>query len=309
MRAGSVRTFTSGGLALLLAAVLLVGCKGRSEAPVAAAAPDAWPALVNEWIESDFKANPNAAAYQGRHEYDGLFPDWSAAGLAAEAKRLQDWQTRVQAIDAGTLTESAKFEREYLLSQIDGRLFWLVTSDWPHKNPTFYYMDPGLYLDRPYADLATRMKAYTLWASNLPQAAAQIKDNLKGPLPRAFIDIGMHTFGPLGDFLQHDVAKVFAAVDDAALQAEFNEAEPRRCASPGRSAEAPGKPARHADRRLRDGRELFAAMLKANELVDTPLAELEAMGRGGSGSQQGGAGRKPARPMRRARPLRNAWRR
>ena len=271
---------TSVGTAMLLAGlVLLGGCKGRSEAPPAAAATDAWPALVNEWIESDFKANPDSAASQGRHEYDGLFSDWSAAGLAAEAKRLQDWQARVKAVDTSKLTEAEKFEREYLLSQIDGTLFWLVTADWPHRNPTYYYMDPGLYLDRPYADLATRMKAYTLWASNLPRAAAQIKDNLKGPLPRAFIDIGMHTFGPLGDFLKTDVVKVFASVDDPALQAEFT----RQNAA---AAAALADLQKHLESlratQVEDfamGAELFAGMLKTNELVDTPLAELEAMGR------------------------------
>src|SRR6187402_422647 len=104
---------TSVGTAMLLAGlVLLGGCKGRNEAPPAAAATDAWPALVNEWIESDFKANPDSAASQGRHEYDGLFSDWSAAGLAAEAKRLQDWQARVKAVDTSKLTEAEKFERE-----------------------------------------------------------------------------------------------------------------------------------------------------------------------------------------------------
>ncbi len=271
---------TSIGMAMLVAAmVLMAGCKGRSEAPPAAAVSDAWPALVNEWIDSDFKANPTSAAYQGRHEYDGLFSDWSAAGLAAETKRLQDWQGRVKAVDASKLAAPAKFEREYLLSQIDGRLFWLVTADWPHRNPTFYYLDPGLYLDRPYADLATRMKAYTLWASNLPRAAAQIKDNLKGPLPSAFIDIGVHTFGPLGDFLEQDVVKVFATVNDAALQAEFRK---QNAAATAALADLQKHLESLRATQVDDfamGSELFAAMLKTNELVDTPLADLEATGR------------------------------
>ncbi len=42
----------------------------------------------------------------------------------------------------------------------------------------------------------------TKWASNIPAAAAQIKANLKGPMPRAYIDMGVNTFGPMADFLQ-----------------------------------------------------------------------------------------------------------
>ena len=270
----------AGAIALALGSVL-AGCqKPATEAQqnVAQAAATAWPALVEAWVESDFKANPNMATYVGRHEFDGLFPDWSEAGLKSEIARLKDFRARAVAVDAATLDAAAKFERDYLTAVIDGRLFWLETADWPHKNPTFYNFDPTVYLDRPYGDLPRRMKDYSRWASNLPAAAAQVKANLKGPLPKAFIDIGMHTFGPLSEFLNTDVVKVFAAVTDPALRAEFDKQNAAAAAALADLQKHMEYLRATQTDTFAMGPELFAKMIYANERVDTPLAELEQIG-------------------------------
>jgi hypothetical protein len=259
-------------------AAMLAACGENKPATPAPPAVD-WAATVNEWIESDLKANPGFAVYQGRHEYDGQIADWSEAGLAAEIRRLHDWKTRVEGIDPAPLTAPQKFERDYLLANIDGALFWRETADWPHKNPTWYGLDPAVYLDRPYADLATRMKAYTKWASNIPKAAEQIKANLKGPLPRAYIDMGLHTFGPTGDFLKSDVVKVFKGAGDEAAQAEFVKANDAAAAALKDLNTYLESLRKTQTEEFAMGPELFAQMIYANERVDTPLDELEAIGR------------------------------
>ena len=65
MRHDTRRTLFSCGLGVLLAGLaLLGGCKGRNEPQAVAATTDAWPALINEWIESDLKADPLGAVSQ-----------------------------------------------------------------------------------------------------------------------------------------------------------------------------------------------------------------------------------------------------
>jgi hypothetical protein len=44
------------------------------------------------------QAHPNFAVVQGRHEYDGQLPDWSAEGIAAETKRLHAAKDRLTAV-------------------------------------------------------------------------------------------------------------------------------------------------------------------------------------------------------------------
>jgi uncharacterized protein (DUF885 family) len=262
-------------------ALVLAACTPAAETPVAPATPvasAAWTSLVNDWIESDMAANPSAAFYLGREEYAGVVPDWSEAGLTAEIARLHEWKARAEAMDPATLDEAQKFEREYLIAVIDGTLFWRETADWPHKNPTWYGLDPGVYLDRPYADLPKRMADYSKWASNIPAAAAQIKANLKGPLPKAYVDIALHTFKPTAEFLKADVPTVFASVTDAALQAEFKK---QNAAAVAAFMDLDKHFAGLRKTQVEDfamGADLFAKMLYANERVDAPLAELQRIG-------------------------------
>ena len=99
------------------------------QARTAAASAD-WDAFVASYIEDYFTANPVFAVYAGRHEFDGRMQDFSAAALQREIARLRRARAQAAAFDAATLGETAAFERDYLLSQIDGDLFWLAEAQW-----------------------------------------------------------------------------------------------------------------------------------------------------------------------------------
>jgi uncharacterized protein (DUF885 family) len=270
-------------LAALAVAMALGACSPKPAAPAAGTVD--WAAMVNEWIEDDLKANPANAAYQGRHEFDGQLPDLSETGLRTEIARLHMWRTKVEGVDATKLTDDQKFEREYLLARIDGALFWIETADWPHRSPAYYTsyptgsLDPALYIDREYADAPTRMRAFTLWAKNIPRAMEQIKANLKGPLARPQIDIGVSTFGPLADFVRNNAPQAFASVTDPALKAEFDAAVgPAADALAGMKTYLESlRPTQTEDFAL--GPQIYAQMLMMNERVDTPIDELERIGR------------------------------
>jgi hypothetical protein len=82
--------------------------------------------------------------YQGRHEFDGKLPDWSPAGMQREIDRLRAERAKSLAFDVATLDQRQRFERDYAVAVIDGRLFWLTPAEWPFRNP-FYYtnsLDP-----------------------------------------------------------------------------------------------------------------------------------------------------------------------
>ena len=48
-----------------------------------------WDSYVETFLTDYFTANPTAGVYQGRHEFDGKFPDWSTDGLNKEIARLK----------------------------------------------------------------------------------------------------------------------------------------------------------------------------------------------------------------------------
>jgi hypothetical protein len=68
------------------------------------------------------------------------------------------------------------------------------------------------------------MKSYTRYAQNLPRAVAQIRANLRMPMARTRLEYGISSFGGLAEYFANDVPKVFAAVENEALQAEFLQA-------------------------------------------------------------------------------------
>ena len=265
---------------LFAVAVFCGGC----QQPAAATAPVAssnWAAFVAAYLEGYFVANPTFAAYQGRHEFDGKLPDWSEAGLQKRIAWLEAQRSEALAFANATLAPRESFERDYLVAQIRGDLFWMKTVDLPHRSPYFYAdaLDPDFYVSRPYAPLATRLDAYTRYARAVPGALQQIKANLQGPLAKPLVAIGKLTIGGLADFYAQDVTKIFAEVKDAARQAEFKKANDAAIAAVQEFAAWLTAREKTAAADFALGAEKFQAMLRETEGVNISVAELEAIGR------------------------------
>jgi hypothetical protein len=264
----------------------LVAC-GRAEAPGSSppGAGAGWPSTRDALIEEYLKAHPVFAVAAGRHEYDGLLPDWSAAGIAAEIRRLHAARDRAAAFADGTLGEADRFERDLFVARMDRDLFWLETAGEPFRNPAFYLdwmsdnLDPAPYLTRNYAPLETRMAAYTKYAGAVPRAAAEIRANLRLPLSRPLLERGLSAFRGFADFCEKDVPAIFAGVADAGRQAAFKQANTAAVTAMRELARWLDAERANATAGYAIGADAFARMLYATERVSTPLADLEAAGR------------------------------
>src|SRR5438477_4345213 len=84
--------------AILLALFLLAACQRASAPPISSnqqrAALTAWDAYATDFLETYFVAQPALATWAGRHEFDGMLPDWSAAGIRREIQRLHAQRDR-----------------------------------------------------------------------------------------------------------------------------------------------------------------------------------------------------------------------
>jgi uncharacterized protein (DUF885 family) len=252
-----------------------------STAAVAAPLDAAWDTHVTNYIESWFAANPSSAVYAGRHEFDGRLPDFSARALSAEAARLEAARKSTAAFDPDGLDAERRIEREYLLSVIDGSLFWQVEAQWPERNPAWYLgaIDPEIYLSKTYAPLEARMRAFIAYANALPQATGQIRANLRPPLAAPIIDYGVNAFGGYADFFAGDAAKVYSEVKDGKLQAELAAALQRASGATRELADWLESQRATATQDYAMGPALFSRMLAATEQVTVPLDRLEAVGR------------------------------
>jgi len=208
-------------LAAVFAVLLAAGCATTSSSPAGSAE---WTTYLHEFENGYLARNPSFAVGQGRHEYDGRLPDWSADGIHADAQWLHAQRAQAERFDQNTLSTTQRFERQYLLSRIDTDVFWMEEAQQPFTNPAFYLdggLDPSVYLTRPYAPAETRLKAFINYARAVPTAAAQIRANLRTPLPRSFVKYGVDGFGGFPDFYRKEVPQIFAEVPNPALQGSW----------------------------------------------------------------------------------------
>ncbi|MGI8786128.1 MAG: DUF885 family protein, partial [Pyrinomonadaceae bacterium] len=236
-----------------------------------------WDAYVNQFLNDYFAANPTFAVYSGKHDFDGKLPDWSEDGLKKEIARLHSERDKTAAFKDDALDERQRFERDYLIAQIDKDLFWRETADQPHTNPYYYSdaIDPDVYVSREYAPLEARIKSYTLYARNVPNALNQIKANLKMPMAKTLIKIGRTTIGGLADFYEKDVPKVFESVKDEQSQKDFKEANDGAIKAVKDFDAYLAEQEKSANDNFALGADKFKAMLKQTEGVDIDLAKLE----------------------------------
>jgi hypothetical protein len=267
----------------------LTGCSRERDAEPTAAPPTAatekleggWSTFVESFIEARFKADPYFAVQSGRHEYDGQMPDWSRAALDADVADLRRWQTELAKFDPGTLTAAQRLEHEHLLWVIDAQIFWVAGAESPYLNPAWYLdrLDPSMYLTREYAPLPKRLEGFLGYARALPGLAANIRANLRTPLPRAFIERGVAGFAGYAAFFRTEMPTIFAQLADETQKGQLNEATSAAARAMEDLAAWLNAQRSSATDEYALGAARFREMLRETERVDIPLEELELVGR------------------------------
>ncbi|MEX2137664.1 MAG: DUF885 domain-containing protein [Pirellulales bacterium] len=241
-----------------------------------------WDAFVDRYLNGYFELHPDEAVKAGRHEFDGRLPDWSPAGLRKTAEYLH--RNREEAARFKHLNRGQEFERQYLTAEIDRELFVLEKAHGPQRNPLFYLglgsgLDPSVYITRKYAPAEVRLRGYTGFAQQIPQAVENIKRNLRTPLPKTFVDVGRAVYGGMVGYLEKDVPAVFASVKNAQLQQEFATANAAAVAALRELTQWFESLRSTATDKFALGPELFQQMLADTERVTVPLADLERVGK------------------------------
>ena len=275
-------------------AAAAAGCRDASapsepSAAQLAAEAAAWSNFRDVFIDGFFAFNPSYAVGQGRHEFDGQIGDWSDAGLGRRVDFLKAAIDGAATFDTAQLSAADGFERDYLVHVARRELFWLEDADQPHTNLVWYFdngLDPNVYIARPYADATTRLRAFIAYARAVPAALAQMRENLRTPMPLAFVEYGIAGFNGFAEYYRGDVKAAFASVTDPALQAELDAVIETAAAAVTDEAAWLERQRASATQSFALGAERFARMLAATEAVTISLEELEALGRADLGRNQ-----------------------
>ena len=152
---------------------------------------------------------PGWAVYLGKHEYDGLAPDWSIGAVEAQLAALAEARTTLASAD--DLGQHDALDRELLISQIDKTRFEWDVLRLAERNPMpwVYLLDPDLYMRRRYADDATRARAATRLLEHAGSMLATARQRLDETLDSTICAWGITAADGLADMIRTEVNDAF----------------------------------------------------------------------------------------------------
>ncbi len=115
-----MRIIAAASLLAIATAAGFGGTPAPAQSQARTAATQGFAAFRDGFIEGWFKLDPATAVYQGRHDFDGQLPDWSAAGLKRQSAFLRQAIDRARGFKDADLTPDERFERDYLIRVAKG---------------------------------------------------------------------------------------------------------------------------------------------------------------------------------------------
>jgi uncharacterized protein (DUF885 family) len=257
---------------LLSLAIALPPSPSQAQHLSADGAAQTFSTYTQQYFDDYFKLN----------QYDTQLEDYSAAGVQHEIAVLHEWEKKLATIDPRALDAEPAADYQILLNSIRAQLLQLeVVRPW-EKNPDTYSSGPTgsifSIMERPYAPVNTRLRAAIEREKLIPQVLLDARKNLKNP-PRIYTEIALEQIDGSASFFATDVPSAFADADDAAARAEFsrtNAAVVAALKSYGEWMKTDLLPRSNGD--FRYGADTFAKALSYDEMVDTPLDRLLAIG-------------------------------
>jgi len=232
--------------------------------------------------EVAFRYAPEAGTQAGFHQYDPLLGSGSRSEIQAQIAALRAFAGEVAGFDARALSPFVAADRELLLAQIRGQLLELETIRPWEKNPDLYSSGAAgaifVIMSRNYAPAAERLKSVIARERLIPRMLQSARENLSNP-PRVYTEVALEQVPGIVGFFQNDVPAAFQAVADQALLAEFhrsNQAVMDALRAYQGWLQHDLLPRSKGDFRI--GAENYRKKLLYDEMVDTPLDRLLAIG-------------------------------
>ncbi len=261
---------------ILLFPLLAVACFGQSRDAEFGKLADRY------FNQAVFRFDPVQATSAGFHQYDAQLATLSKGEIQAQVSQLKKFETEVEAFGSRGLSPTVTSDRELVLSQIRGTLLELEQIRPWEKNPDTY--SSGIsgavftIMSRNYAPPADRLRSVVARERLGLQLLQSARQNLSDP-PQVFTEVALEQLPGNVGFFEKDVPAAFRTVTDQALLAEFRKSNAALIAALndyGKWMKDYLLPRSKGDFRI--GAEVYRKKLLYDEMVDTPLDRLLAIG-------------------------------
>ena len=190
--------------------------------------------FVDEYLAYLYEVHPTNATFDGVHLHDDLLEDYSRQAIDAQVRTLGGLGRRLAAIDPGRLTEVERLEKPALEASIRARLFELEQiRTWERSLQSYAEVlatslaGQAIFEYAPLAERARRVLSKLRQTSRLMQAA---RENVKDP-PGIFLKVGLESLRGTLKFINEDLPRAFANVDDLHLLGDLADAATEASAS------------------------------------------------------------------------------
>src|SRR5690349_8793137 len=236
------------------------------------------PHFVDDLLGYLHETHPTYAALDGVHTHDDLLEDYSRQGVDNHVHALSGYLRRLDEIHRDTLTPIEALEQRMLTANIRGRMHELESVRTWEKNPQHYadllassIASQVLFTHAPESERARRVLSKLRQAPRLIQAA---RDNIKDP-PGIFVKVGIETMKGALKFIDDDLPRALADVDDLHLLGDLADAQMEASQALGayiQDLETEVAPRARASFRL--GRDKFEQKVRLDEGIPLPVERL-----------------------------------
>jgi len=238
--------------------------------------------VVDQYLDDFARRHPSIAAGNGIHEHDDLLDDYSATGIRAEIDALRRDKVRLQGFDARSLTPDERVDQRILLGIVDGWLLEQETLKNWQRNPMLYAtaLTDGVHnlMTMESSPAPIRMRNIISKLRHVPELIGAARTNIVNP-PRLFAERGAAMMHGASDMLGRDLDLAFASDLNKALRDSLRVAADAAIpliAAYTTYLEREVIPNSSGDFTI--GAENLARRYRAEELIDTPLDRMVAIG-------------------------------
>ena len=183
--------------------------------------------FVEEYLTRLYETCPTEAAFDGVHQFDDLLEDFSQTALENQAHELGGLARRLGTVDKAGTTPTEQVERQFLERSIRARIFEIEeVRSWEH-NPLRHAETLATSLAAqavfPYAPVEERARRILSKLRQVPRMVDTARRTIKDP-PGIFVKEGVKSFDGLAQFIERDVPRALAELDDLHLLSDLADA-------------------------------------------------------------------------------------
>ena len=199
-----------------------------AETPPAESAGDAvarFRRLAGDYLDDLARRHPDIATELGDHRFDDQLPDRRGAALDAERRSLDEFATRLTAIDQASIDQELRVDAAILGNDVARRLFEIEELREHTWNPLLANPGQAIYmlLARAYAPLPERLRSLAGRLAAVPDSLTAARAAL-GRMPKVHLETAIAQFDGTIGLVTEEV--------NAALRQAANGGNP----NPGRTA-------------------------------------------------------------------------